>query len=305
MKHNKLFYREAAYRPYTKRLLYFADTIIDEAGKNGMYFPTADTEKENVSISLTLPSQNRSFYAVAVNMIADLHYAGDTKCLPLYTYAVGGAIRRDNITDWALNQFQSATGDPTVTKQMVFYYVYAVLHHPTYRTRYAENLKRELPRIPPPNRFAAGEGATPATAFHQLADAGRQLAERHTGYETAPEYPLAQNVHSPTGQAFSWRVSKMKLSADKTSIRINDSLTLSGIPEATHTYRLGNRSALEWLVDQYQVSTDKRSGILSDPNRAADPEYIARLVRRIVTVSIETTKIIATLPALIKESESN
>jgi len=97
---------------------------------------------------------------------------------------------------------------------------------------------------------------------------------------------------------FSWRVSKMRLTKDHTGVIVNDSLTLSGIPPEVFQYKLGNRSALEWVLDQYQVSVDKRSGITSDPNRADDPEYIARLVGRVVMVSVETEKCVRGLPPL-------
>ncbi|MBS1810611.1 MAG: hypothetical protein JST84_20780 [Acidobacteria bacterium] len=159
------------------------------------------------------------------------------------------------------------------TKWNIFHYVYAVLHHPAYRERYAANLKRELPRIP----FAP--------EFHAFANAGARLAELHVTYETQPEYPL-EKIENPNAK-LDWCVEKMKLSKDKQSLVYNDFLTLAGIPAEAFTYRLGNRSALEWVVDQYQVTTDKRSGITNDPNRADDPEYIVRLIGQVITVSVE------------------
>jgi len=95
---------------------------------------------------------------------------------------------------------------------------------------------------------------------------------------------------------FSWRVEKMKLTRDKDAVIVNDSLTLAGIPPEVYNYRLGNRSALEWVIDQYRVTTDKRSGITSDPNREDDKEYIVRLVGRVVTVSLETVRMVEGLP---------
>jgi predicted helicase len=174
-----------------------------------------------------------------------------------------------------------------ISKRDIFHYVYALLHHPEYRARYAENLKRELPRIP---LVASNE------TFWALVAAGEQLAALHLGYEQAPEYPLQwiENNDLP----FSWRVQKMRLSPDKTHLVVNASLTLGAIPPEALGYRLGNRSALEWLIDQYQVTTDKRSGLVSDPNRANDAEYIVRLVGRVVTVSVETVRIVAGLPPL-------
>jgi predicted helicase len=120
--------------------------------------------------------------------------------------------------------------------------------------------------------------------------------ELHVDYEKQPEYPLEQ-IESPTAEV-SFRVERMKLSKDKSELRYNDFLTLRGIPAAAFDYRLGNRSALEWVIDQYQVSTDKRSGIVNDPNRADDPQYILRLIGQVITVSLETQHIVAALPTL-------
>jgi predicted helicase len=224
---------------------------------------------------------------LATNDIADLHLVGPgaaTVCFPFYTYAEDGSHRRENITDWALKEFQTHYRNKKITKWDIFHYVYALLHHPQYRGRYAANLRRELPRIPY------------APDFHGFADAGKRLAELHVNYEQQPEYywHRIENRKAP----LSYRVEKMKLSKDKTSIVYNEFLTIAGIPPETHEYRLGNRSALEWVIDQYQVSTDKRSGITNDPNRLDDPEYIVRLIGQVITVSLETVKIVKNLPPL-------
>ncbi len=148
---------------------------------------------------------------------------------------------------------------------------------------FADNLKRELPRIP----FAAD--------FRTFAAAGAELARLHLDYEKLEPYPL-QWLETP-GVPLSYRVEdKMRLNKDKTAVTVNPSLTLAGIPPEVFQYRLGNRSALEWVIDQYQVSEDKRSGIRSDPNRADDAEYIVRLVGQVVQVSVETVRIVAALP---------
>jgi predicted helicase len=120
--------------------------------------------------------------------------------------------------------------------------------------------------------------------------------ELHIDYEKQPEYPL-EEIESPTAEV-SFRVERMKLSKDKSELRYNDFLTLRGIPSAAFDYRLGNRSALEWVIDQYRVSTDPRSGIVNDPNRADDPRYILRLIGQVITVSLETQQIVAALPSL-------
>ena len=112
----------------------------------------------------------------------------------------------------------------------------------------------------------------------------------HLNYESEEEYRL--NWHESEGVPFSWRVEKMRLTSDKTAIIVNESLTLSGIPSECFLYRLGNRSALEWVLDQYQVSTDKRSGIVSDPNNLDDQHYIIRLIGKVITVSVETVKLV-------------
>jgi predicted helicase len=132
--------------------------------------------------------------------------------------------------------------------------------------------------------------------FSQLAKAVERLAEIHVRYEQQPEYKLTKVEKA--GEKLDYRVTKMKLSKDKTTLIYNQFLTLSGIPKETYDYRLGNRSALEWVIDQYQVSTDKRSGITNDPNREEDREYILRLIGQVVTVSLETVKIIQSLPSL-------
>ena len=135
-----------------------------------------------------------------------------------------------------------------------------------------------------------------AEIFRALAIVGQRLAEIHVHYEHQPECPLTKKEKA--GEKLDYRVTKMKLSKDKTSLIYNHFLTLSGIPPETYEYRLGNRSALEWIIDQYQVSTDKRSGITNDPNRENDPQYILRLIGQVITVSLETVGIVKTLPEL-------
>ena len=172
--------------------------------------------------------------------------------------------------------------DEAIAKWDIFHYVYGLLHHPAYREKYAANLRRELPRIP----FAPD--------FWGFAKAGARLAELHVNYEQQPEYPL-KYVEKP-GAALNWRVEKMKLTPDKTALIYNNFLTLEGIPPEVFAYKLGNRSALDWVIDQYKVSTDRRSGITNDPNRPDDEQYIVRLIGQVITVSLETLKIIAGLP---------
>ncbi len=320
--------RPALYRPYTKKCLYNADILVDERGAVHTYHPVHASRSDNKIIWFKV-GQELPMFTLMTDIAPDFMTQGGTQCFPLYTYALDGKIRRDNVTDWALAQFRAKYG-PDVTKRDIFHYVYALLHHPEYRARYKENLKRELPRVPlvedgPPAPIlgskteldktegaARTEGAASSAPtdvpgsgspelgrggiFHAFVAAGAKLAALHVGYEQADEYPLRWTLTD--GVPFSWRVSKMRLSADKTALKVNAGLTLEGIPPEALAYRLGNRSALEWVVDQYQVATDTRSGIGSDPNRDEDPEYIVRLVGRVVTVSVETVQIVAALPPL-------
>ena len=185
---------------------------------------------------------------------------------------------------WIYRRRTSATNPchSSLTKWDIFHYVYGVLHQPAYRTKFADNLKRELPRIPFRSDFRA------------FADAGRRLAELHVGYESVERWPLEWVVAE--GAKVSYHVDQMKLTKDRSALVVNPTLTLAGIPPEVSAYRLGNRSALEWVVDQYRVTTDKRSGIVSDPNRKDDPEFIVHLVERVVRVSVETAALVAGLP---------
>ncbi len=276
--------RVSLYRAFTKKFLYFDEIIIDEPGSNNCFFPNLNSEKENTIIGVVIEPQI-PFLVLACACLPNMHYGGrQTQCFPFYTYDEDGTNRKENITDWSLEQFRNYYKDPTITKWDIFYYTYGILHHPTYRERYAANLKRELPRIPY------------APDFRGFADAGQQLADLHLNYEEKPEYPLKfiENDQVP----LDWRVEKMKLSKDKTQIIYNEFLTLSGIPPEVFQYRLGNRSALDWVIDQYQIKTDKRSGIVNDPNRLDDEQYIVRLIGQVITVSLETVKIVDSLPDL-------
>jgi predicted helicase len=217
-------------------------------------------------------------FSLLSNSLVDLMPQGGSQCFPYYVYDEDGSNRRENITDWALAQFREHYRDKKIVKEDIFYYVYGILHAPGYREKYGDNLKRELPRIPFAPDF---------WAFHK---AGRGLADLHLTYENAKPYDLTMVVDDDV--PLSYRVEKMRLSTDKTRLKVNESITLEGIPAEAFAYRLGNRSALEWVIDQYRVKEDKRSGIVSDPNNAEDEQYIVRLVGQVVQVSVETVKIV-------------
>jgi predicted helicase len=276
--------RSSLYRPYCSQNLYFDNILVHRQGQFPSIFPSSAQEKENRIICVSGIGSTKPFQALLTCKIPSLDFLEKTQCFPFYTYNEDGANRRENITDCALAQFREHYGDAAITKWDIFHYIYALLHHPAYRETYAANLRRELPRIP----FAPD--------FRDFAKAGAKLANLHVHYEDRPEYPLRwiENPDAP----MTYRVEKMRLTKDKTAVIVNDFLTLSGIPPAVFGYRLGNRSALEWLIDQYQFCTDPRSGIDNDPNRPDDPQYIIRLIGKIVTVSLETVKVVKIMPAL-------
>ena len=284
--------RESIYRPFTKQNLFFDRILNHRVHVFPSIFPTPETEMNNRVICITGVGSKKSFHALASNLIPSLDYLEKTQCFPFYAYDEDGSNRRENITDWALSAFRSHYGDPSISKWDIFHYVYGLLHHPDYRSRYEKNLKRDLPHIP----FAPG--------FRAFASAGAELAHLHVNYESAEPYALKTEEADEAPLDF-WRVEKMRLSKDKTAIAYNDFLTLSGIPPAALEYRLGNRSALEWVINQYQVKTDKRSGIVNDPNRADDPQYIVKLIKRVVSVSLKTVEIVNALPPLNITSESD
>ena len=226
------------------------------------------------------------FWCFAANQIPNLNFVSidSAQCFPLYTYSADGKERRDNIPRSALDRFVIQYDDDTITRADIFHYVYAVLHHPEYRARYAENLKRELPRMP----FAPN--------FHTFAKAGAKLARLHVHYDEQKAWKLQRIENRET--PLDWRVEAMKLTKDRTALIYNDHFTFAGIPPETHEYRLGNRSALDWVIDQYHVTRDAEGGIASDPNRDDDEEYIARLIGQVVTVSVEAVRIMKELPSL-------
>ncbi|GCE04717.1 type ISP restriction/modification enzyme [Dictyobacter aurantiacus] len=278
--------RNALYRPYTKVLLYYSDIAIDEQGTTKNQFPTPAQENENITICVPGLGDRKGFGCLATNAIPSMDLAFEkVQCFPFYTYSTDGSSRQENITTWVVEQFSSRYGF-TVSKWDIFYYVYALMHHPQYRELYKENLKRDLPHIPL---------LMDREDFEVCVSVGKQLMNLHVNYEQADEYPLkaVSNKDIPLDQRL--YVKKLKLSTDKTALVMSEGLTLEGIPPECFEYRLGGRSALEWVIDQYQVSIDKRSGIESDPNRLDDPQYIMRLVKRVVAVSVKTVELVKEL----------
>lgn len=340
--------RRAMYRPFVPKWLYFDQKLVDSPGQWSAYFPTPDAENRVLCVSDK--GWRTEFGCLMLDRPGDLHLLASADAfqyVPFYVYRAvessgeiafdrnevpftfGGQMyaRTENVTDWALSQFQGryarevppedamerwrwhgeaprpgvrfprdvmSPGDPdgvdpalengrAIAKWDVFHYAYAVLHHPAYRARYAADLRRTLPRLP----FAP--------AFWPLATAGRTLADLHVGFEAAPEFPLGEARSTAFAEPFTalrWT------DKAKTALRVTDALTLTGVPPEAHAYRLGNRSALDWLVDQLRVKTDARSGIVHDPAAAYPEDEVAALVRRVTHVSVETARIVAGLPGL-------
>lgn len=235
--------RPSLYRPFAKKWLFFDRIMNEEVYQWPNIFGHAIVMSD-------IAWRSPIFNALATDTVADLHTCAAIdahQCFPL-----------SQLKDSAVAQFRQRYADESIGKQDVFHYIYAMLHHPVYRGRYAENLKRELPRIP----FAP--------TFEAFADAGKELARLHIDYESLNPWPLEYIERKDV--PYSERVIKMKLSKDRSSIQVNESLTLAGIPPEVFQYRLGSKSAIEWVVDQYQVKGE------SDPNREDDPGYIVRLL---------------------------
>ena len=218
-----------------------------------------------------------------------------------------GYRRIDNITDATLASYREHYGDAGITKEDIFFYVYALLHHPEYRERYEDDLKKMLPHIP----RAAG--------FHTYASVGRELADLHVNYERVEPYPSVQeeaSLHAPADPWERYRIGERKMrfpklgrrDKDVTRLEYNDYVTLTGIPAEAQGYSISGRSPLEWIIDRYHVKTDKASGIVNDPNdflrEQGRPDAVVDLIKRLVTVSMRTQELLATLPKL-EVPESN
>ncbi|WP_105427219.1 type ISP restriction/modification enzyme [Neorhizobium tomejilense] len=276
----------AVYRPFIKIKVYFDRDIIHRLYKNSVIFPLGN-QHENSVIIFTNPGSQKPWLASIANVVPDLCYVGaasGSQSLPRYRYTPDGE-RIDNITDWGQKQFRDHYGKgEKITKEDIFHYVYGVLHDPVYREKYALNLKREFPRIP----FYPD--------FWTWAGWGRRLMELHIGYETVEPWPL-QRLDAADEKARAAGVSpKTVLKADKDAgiIRLDGETTLSGIPPEVWTYRLGNRSGLEWILDQYKEKTPKDPTIREKFNtyRFADyKEKVVDLLMRVTRVSVETVAI--------------
>jgi len=294
----------AVYRPYCREWLYFDRHMNDMVYRIPSLFPT--TEATNTLISLTGTGSSKPFSALMMTTYPDLEVISKGQCFPMYYYektdaaqsdlladeSVPGYTRKDAITDAALKKFRDKYGK-AVSKEDIFFYVYGILHSPEYKQRFASDLKKMLPRIP-----FAGD-------FWAFSKAGRELATWHLEYEKVEPYPITEAAEPsdlPPKEYF--RVTKMTFGKkngkeDRTVIQYNARVRLSGIPLEAYDYIVNGKSALDWIMERYQVTTDRDSGIVNDPNDwSEDPRYIVDLVKRIIRVSLETVRIVKSLPPL-------
>ena len=316
---------QGVYRPFNKQWLYFNRHLNEMVLQMPRLFP--NPEAKNIVIGVS-GSASRSAYSVFISdHVASLHAVDmvGSQYFPLYLYddpdeedspaeaqqpeLFGGkgkqAVRqrRDAITAEGLAHFQAAyPGEPT-TREDIFYYVYGLLHSPDYRERFADNLGKDLPRIP---------CVTSPADFRAFSQSGRRLAELHLGYESVAIYPAKVDGDEigkpPRLPAAEYRVEKMRFGKsgkdkDLSTIHYNHRITVSGIPREAYDYVVNGKPAIEWVMDRQVVKTDKDSGIVNDANDWAvetvgNPRYPLELLLRVITVSVETMKIVRSLPPL-------
>ena len=257
----------------------------------------------NISIAPVIGLQSIIQQALITNVIPNLHFHDTSQCFPFYTYTQQSElgelfastnqseyVQNENIPTEILADFQTTYENTTLTKEDIFYYIYGILHSPEYKTRFGADLKKMLPRIPY------------AKDFWAFSKAGRELAHWHINYEIIEPYPLEEVKELLFVDADDYRVEKMtfgKRNKDKTEIVYNSKFLMQGIPLEAYNYIVNGKSALDWIIERYQVTNDKNSGIINNPNDwSDDPRYIVDLVKRVVRVSVETVKIVEKLPPL-------
>ena len=292
---------QGMYRPFCKQAYYFNKYLNNCLYQMPKIFPHENLE--NLVISVTGIGVTKDFNAFISNTLPDVQLQANGQCFPLHYYEKqenlgelfkdnpsNEFVKKENIPNSILKEFKEAYKED-MTKEDIFYYVYGILHSPEYKRRFESDLKKMLPRIP----FAQD--------FWLFSKAGRDLAYWHLNYETIEPYPLEETpnrlILDPKED---YRVEKMIFGSrnkDKTTIIYNSIVTLSGIPLEAYDYVVNGKPALEWIIERYQFTKDKDSGITNNPNDwSDDPRYILDLVKRIVRVSLETMKIVNSLPAL-------
>ena len=294
----KGYIQKVLYRPFIPTNCYKNYTFINSKYHMDRIFPYDSSENRVICVP-SIGSKN-PFSALVTDTTLDLHFIDTTQCFPLYFYDTqvdaSDAMNRlpktvdtpdcmENISDTALRVFCGHYHDESITKNAIFDYVYGVLHAPSYGREFANDLSKELPRIP----FAPD--------FHAFAEAGKALAELHLGYETCERHPLeVAFAHKGEPEARHFRLTQkaMRFADDeKTTLIINEHVRLSGIPAEAHQYVVNGRTPLEWYIDRYRIKRDKESGIVNDPNGwFEDPRDLVAAIERIVYVSVESARII-------------
>lgn len=307
--------RVAYYRPFTVQNLYYCDDFIESPGLNKVLFPTKEQESHNAVICVSGIGHQKPFSSLITNKLIDLQVVDKDQCFPLYWYEENknrqktlfdeesgkDYIRRDGITDWILREIRTRYQTRTITKEMIFYYVYGLLHSPDYRERFAADLKKSLPRIPIVERVED---------FMDFYKYGKKLADLHLNYEDVPAYEgcdvrIADYVETENYNAYDhFYVDKMRFKSkdDKSTIIYNGNVTIENIPAKAYEYIVNGKSAIEWIVERYCVSQDKKSLIKNDCNdwskEHKKPRYILDLLLSVINVSVQTVDIIKALPKL-------
>jgi predicted helicase len=293
--------RKAIYRPFCKINHYFNFDLNHSLFYQPSLFPS--NKENNIIIGISCIGTNQVFSTIISNLVADVHLAGDTQCLPLYNYEENKAAqkglfdgdenqkytRRDAISDFILERAKKQYGK-TVTKEDIFYYVYGFLHNKDYRETFANDLKKMLPRLPLIEEVKD---------FWAFSKAGRKLAELHLNYETIAPYPEV-TVSGDDGKTYTVDKMRFPKKNQKETINYNSKITVSNIPAKAYEYVINGKSAIEWVMERYQVTTHKESGITNDPNdwskEVGNPRYILDLLLSIINVSVQTVDIVSSLP---------
>ena len=297
------YIRNVVYRPFVPTNCYANYIFVQRKYQMDLIFPHSSTD--NRVICVPGIGSKKPFSALITDIMPDLGFNEACQCFPRYRYQkpvdmFGDSDEEleqvDNISDTALKAFQDNYSDDTITKDDIFDYVYGILHAPSYREQFANDLSKMLPRIPY------------APDFHAFAEAGKKLADLHLNYETCEQYPLTlefPNISSPPTDLkdadpnlFLLTDKQMRHGpTGKSSLFINPNILLSGIPDDAYRYVVNGRSPLEWFIDRYYIKTDKDSGIVNDPNGwFADPRDLVTAIKRIVHVSVQSARIIDNLP---------
>ena len=301
---------DSMYRPFQKQHLYYGEKVIHRRGQFEQLYPHKDVVTPAICIS-----SSKGFTAVLTNIFPDLHFVGDSQCFPLYWYEenknqqgtlfdIGSEdkyIRRDGISDWILKEVRSRFGNTkSLTKEHIFYYVYGLLHSEQYRSKFTAELKKSLPRIPIVER---------AEDFMSFYKAGKELADLHLNYEEVPACPeVMVNGDNPLGDPYAfYSVQKMRFPAkgQKDTIIYNGHIRITNIPAKAYEYVVNGKSAIEWIMERYQVTVDdgkNGSMIKNDPNDWSrehnKPRYILDLLLSVINVSVKTVDIVNGLPQI-------